>query len=435
MRILMLAQFYPPTVGGEEQHVRTLSTELAARGHRVAVATLWNDGLPEFELDGRVRVYRIKGASQKATWLFSDAKRRHVPPFPDPGLVLGLRRVVATERPEIVHAHNWLVHSFLPLKAWSGARLVLTLHDYSLICAKKSLMYRGAPCSGPGVLKCLGCASDHYGIAKGLPTAAANWAMSRFELGMVDAFLAVSQATALGNRLTGNRRRARVIPNFLPDDLPSHGDDYAELLALLPKEDFLLFVGDLRLFKGIDVLLRAYAGLQNAPPLVLIGRKCADTPTSFPPNVVVFDTWPRGAVLEAWRRSIVGLLPSVGLETFGIVVLEAMEAGRPVVASRIGGLADIVLDGETGFLVPPGDSEKLGQALARLLADPDLRERMGRAAKERAAEYKASRIVPRIEHVYNELLRESVARQPRRLRGHLAEDRKTFRYQVPRRPD
>jgi len=207
------------------------------------------------------------------------------------------------------------------------------------------------------------------------------------------------------------------------------------LLALLPKEEFLLFVGGLRLFKGIDVLLRAYAGLQNAPPLVLIGRKCADTPTSFPPNVVVFDTWPRGAVLEAWRRSIVGLLPSVGLETFGIVVLEAMEAGRPVVASRIGGLVDVVLDGETGFLVPPGDSEKLGQTISRLLAEPDLRERMGRAAKERAAEYKASRIVPRIERVYNELLQVGVARQPRRLRGHLAEDRKMFPYPVPKRPD
>ena len=112
-----------------------------------------------------------------------------------------------------------------------------------------------------------------------------------------------------------------------------------------------------------------------------------------------------------------------------------MEAGRPVVASRIGGLADLVVDGETGFLVPPGDSEKLGQAIARLLAEPDLRERMGRAAKVRAAEYKASLVVPRIERVYNELLQEHVARQPRRLGAHRAGYQKALPQPVPRRPD
>jgi glycosyltransferase involved in cell wall biosynthesis len=425
MRILMLAQFYPPVVGGEEQHVRTLSTELAARGHHVAVATLWNEGLPLFEMDGHVSVYRIRGTSQRAAWLFSEAGRRHAPPFPDPELVMGLRRIISTERPEIVHAHNWLVHSFLPLKAWSKARLVLTLHDYSLVCAKKSLMFGETPCSGPGVLKCLRCASKHYGAAKGLPTLVSNWAMGKFELGQVDFFLAVSRATAAGNRVTGRRAQVEVIPNFLPQDSSLQGDNDRELLSRLPGEPFLLFVGDMRLFKGLDVLLRAYAGLQGAPPLVLIGRKCTDTPAKFPPNVVVLGTWPRSAVIEAWRRSIACILPSVGPETFGIVVIEAMEAGRPVVASRIGGLADIVLDGETGFLVPPGDAEALRHAIARLLAEPELRERMGKAAKQRASEFKADRIVPRIERIYMQLLEEHPARSTaqRRAVAELSEGR------------
>src|SRR5437868_1995942 len=62
MRILMLTQFYPPMIGGETGHVRNLSIELVARGHDVAVVTLWREDLPEFECDQGVRVYRIRGA-------------------------------------------------------------------------------------------------------------------------------------------------------------------------------------------------------------------------------------------------------------------------------------------------------------------------------------------------------------------------------------
>src|SRR5690242_20326627 len=116
MRVLMLSQFYPPTLGGEEQHVQALGKALAARGHSVAVATLGQRGLPEREQDGAVRVYRLQGAAQRIPWLYQESVRRHTPPAPDPELTWRLRRVLAEERPAIVHAHNWLVHSFLPLK-------------------------------------------------------------------------------------------------------------------------------------------------------------------------------------------------------------------------------------------------------------------------------------------------------------------------------
>jgi glycosyltransferase involved in cell wall biosynthesis len=404
MRILMLAQFYPPIVGGEEQHVRTLSTELAARGHHVAVATLGQAGLPAFEVDRGVRIYRIHGTSQRAAWLFSEAGRRPVPPLPHPEQVASLRRGIAAEQPQIVHAHNWLVHSFLPLNAWSKARLVLTLHDYSLRCAKNSFLYGTGPCSGPGVVKCLRCASAHYGPTKGIPTAIANSVMGLWERGTVDQFLAVSAATAAGNGITPDRWPLEIIPNFLPEDLDPSEGDYSAWLAQLPQEPFLLFVGDLRGFKGIPVLLRAYAGLPDAPPLVLIGRRCADTPAAVPPGVRILPPWPREAVLQAWPRSLIGIMPSIGPETFGIVVLEAMAAGRPVVASRIGGLPDVVVDGETGVLVPPGDAGALQQALARLLADAGLREWMGRAARQRVVQYRTSAVLPRIEAVYRRLL-------------------------------
>src|SRR5712692_8685641 len=105
MRILMLAQFYPPIIGGVERHVRDLSIELVTRGHDVSVATLWHEGLPEFEIDQGVRIHRIHGSLQRAAVLFSEKNRRHLPPFPDPEVMWALRRIIINERPNIVHAH------------------------------------------------------------------------------------------------------------------------------------------------------------------------------------------------------------------------------------------------------------------------------------------------------------------------------------------
>ena len=84
-----------------------------------------------------------------------------------------------------------------------------------------------------------------------------------------------------------------------------------------------------------------------------------------------------------YERAAVVVCPS-HREGYGVVCAEAMAHGRPVVASAVGGLSDLVVDGETGLLVPPGDVAALRSALERLLGDPELRERLGRAARERA---------------------------------------------------
>src|SRR5947208_10648775 len=82
MRILMLTQFYPPIIGGVEQHVRNLSVELASHGHDVAVVTVLHEGQAKSEIDHGVRVYRIRASMQRMTWLFGDNKRQHASPFP-----------------------------------------------------------------------------------------------------------------------------------------------------------------------------------------------------------------------------------------------------------------------------------------------------------------------------------------------------------------
>jgi glycosyltransferase involved in cell wall biosynthesis len=235
-----------------------------------------------------------------------------------------------------------------------------------------------------------------------------------FERHAVDMFVAVSQATLAGNGLVDGPWPHRVIPNFLPPDNRASPDDPAPYIAQLPETDFLLFVGDLRRIKGLDVLLCAYAGLEGAPPLVLIGKIWPETPQSLPPNVMVFENWPNTAVMEAWRRATLALVPSIWPEPFGIVVIEAMSGGCPVVASRIGGIPDIVVEGETGLLVPPADSDALRDAIARLLGNRDMMHRMGRAGRTRARLFQADAVVPQIEGVYQEALRgiEHDSRQP-----------------------
>lgn len=404
MRILMLAQFYPPIIGGEERHVRDLSMELVARGHDVTVATLWQEGLPAFECDQGIRIHRIRGSMQRVTTLFSEKERRHAPPFTDPEVLWALRRIIMSERPDIVHAHNWIVHSFTPLKTWSKAKLVVTLHDCSLICAQKRFMCHGELCSGPGLMKCLGCAAEYYGAAKGVPTTLANWTWGKLERQTVDMFLPVSQAMVEATQLKKYGNPYRVIPNFVPNDVGRLLSDTNPLLEQLPEDNYLLFVGDLSRDKGVEVLLQAYAEMESPIPLVLIGRPVFDFSTNMPSNVIVLQSWPHDAVMSAWSRCSIALVPSTCLESFGIVALEAMSMGRPVIASRIGGLPDIVVDGESGLLVPPDNAVALRQAIQCLLNDTARRECMGSQAKQRAAEFQASTVVSRVEQVYQEIL-------------------------------
>lgn len=403
MHILMLTQFYAPIIGGEERHVQDLCIELVKRGHRVSVATLQIQGTAEFEVDGGVQIYRIKSTTQRASWLYSQSERSHAPPLPDPEIVWALRQIIERERPDIVHAHNWLLYSFLPLKNWAGVPFVVSLHDYSFRCTQKRLMNSGTLCDGPNLIKCMACSADHYGGVKGRLTALSHRMMNPMVRAAVDMFLPVSNATAIGNGLVDQQLPFQVIPNFISEErsgIPVNVDDY---ITQLPPDGFLLFVGDLSRDKGIDVLLRAYAGLQDAPPLVLIGRRRPDTPVDLPENVFHLGSWPHTAVMEAYRRSSMGLLPSTCPETFGIVVIEAMSLGRPVIASRIGGLSDVINDGENGFLVPAGDVAALRQAIQRLLDDPELRAKMEQGALRRAQDFRAVAVVPRIESVYQTL--------------------------------
>ncbi len=405
MRVLMLAQWYPPIVGGEELHVQRLSRELVHRGHQVTVATLAHPGSPERSDDEGVEVLRLHSTAQRIQPLFADLARQSAAPFPDPELSRAVDRLARRLRIDVMHAHNWMVHAALPTATMRSVPLLLTLHDFSLVCATKVLLNRGVNCSGPAPLKCLRCASHHYGAAKGAATLAMLSTSSILERHAVSGFVAVSRAVARGNRI--ERHPHAVVPNFIGDRPPEPSAETDLFLARLPDKPFLLFVGALGRLKGLPVLLDAYRRLPEAPPLVIIGYPMPETPEllrDLPPNVEVLGQWPPDAVRLAWGRALAAIAPSVCQEACPTVIIEAMAAGVPVVASRIGGIPDLVAAGETGLLVEPGDPRALAQAIGALVDDPARALALGSAAATRATQFTASVIVPRIEEIYQQLV-------------------------------
>jgi glycosyltransferase involved in cell wall biosynthesis len=115
--------------------------------------------------------------------------------------------------------------------------------------------------------------------------------------------------------------------------------------------------------------------------------------------------WPHSAIMHAWRRSLFGVLPSVGPEACATVIIEAMASGKAVVASDIGGMPDLVDHGETGLLVPPGDARALAGAMQTLLQDRALLARLQATSLARVERLKARAVVGRIEQVYRDALR------------------------------
>ena len=159
-------------------------------------------------------------------------------------------------------------------------------------------------------------------------------------------------------------RAVRVIPS---------GVDVPDGVGEPDEPPHVLYAGRLSAEKGVLELVEAAAGL----PLVVAG----DGPLrDRVPGALGFV--PHDRLLGLYERAAVVACPS-HREGYGVVCAEAMAHGRPVVASAVGGLRDLVVDGETGLLVPPGDVEALRAALVRVLGDAELRRRLGRAGRER----------------------------------------------------
>jgi glycosyltransferase involved in cell wall biosynthesis len=439
MRLLLVTDSYPPFIGGADLQVQMIARAMRDAGHEVRVATPWQPGLAELEEDAGIKVHRTRALTTRVPWFARDPARRHHPPFPDPGTTLAIRKIVRGFRPDLVHSYGWI--SFSTAASILGTRipLLVSARDYGYVCAVRNfLYYRGSVCSGPAPLKCLQCAAFTYtqdeagnavqgrvdapvtmlhrirgagkaitavgGIFFGQPLLRANLrgvhSVSHFVRGVMDRHL-------LHLRPNGGKRVEvdAVIPSFLPPIETGVPDD--ALLRLLPAEPFILFVGALLPQKGIWPLLGAYRRLRSpAPPLVLLGPRFYSSPIDLPAGVVELGGTSHATVMAAWERAMFGVVPSVGAETFGNVVTEAMSRGRAVVASRLGGIVDIIEDETSGLLVTAGDEQALAAAMQRLVDDEGLRSDLGTAARTRVERFAASRVLPQFEALYRELLAE-----------------------------
>ena len=408
LAILLVTDSYPPLIGGANRSVQLLARHLTAAGHRVRVATAWQPGLPaESEEDG-VPVHRIRDVSSRMRRLSADPYKHNPPPFPDPEAVGELRRLIRDFRPDLVHAYGWLAHSAAAALRPGEAPMLLSARDYGNICAVRTLIRRGHElCSGPAPAKCLDCAGRHYGAPKGAVATASVLGSGRLLRRRLTAIHSVSEFVdeQMERHLRVPDALTAVIPNFHEDTSGEPLDD--EILGRLPERPFILYVGAFRLIKGIVELLEAYARLPEPPPLVMVGTRATDTPAGFPPpGVTVIEHVPHPTVMAIWERALFGVLPTKAPEALGNVVHEAMSKGKPTIGTRPGGQEDMIEDGRTGLLVPGGDAAALAVAMERLVADGDLRERLGRAALERSAAYKPETVMPQIERLYRETIAE-----------------------------
>lgn len=409
MRILIATDHFPPFIGGAHRQAQLLGREMASRGHRVAVVTPWHGGLPKLEHDDGFVVHRVRQLRTAFDFMVRDRRQRHQPPFPDPVTVVSLHNLISDFEPDIVHAYGWLAFSVAAALGRKRIPLLVSARDYGYFCATRTLLRKGAPCSGPAPVKCLLCAGDYYGRPKGW-FAAAGVAISKPLLarrmtGLHSVSTFVHDVTT-ANMPAGDNRSAGLfevtIPSFQAEPPPRPGEEAPDVdawLARLPDEPFILFVGAFRKVKGLETLFDAYCRLDSPPPLVLMGTFERDSPADFPPLAIVLTDVPHQAVMASWDRALFGVMPSLWPEPLGATVAEGMSRGRPVIGTRLGGHTDM-LDETTGMLVRQGDVDALAAAMTELIEDPERREALGRAAAERAKSFAGPSVLPRFEDAY-----------------------------------
>jgi phosphatidylinositol alpha-mannosyltransferase len=362
VRVALVCPYAWDLPGGVQAHVRQLARELEVRAHAVAVLAPARSASAE-------QGVRIVGKAIRVPFNGSVA-----PICPDPRSRGRIRRELARFEPDVVHAHEPFAPS-VSMFATLGASgpVVGTFHAY----AERSLA-----------------------LAAFAPLLRQVW-------DRVDVRLAVSEpAASFASRHFGGG--IRVVPNGV--DVERFR---AALPAELPRGRRVLFVGRLEPRKGFRTALAAFELLAGEFPdllFVVVGEGNERSAVDGLAPAVRERVLMRGFVAEAdlpghYAAADVFVAPATGGESFGIVLVEAMAAGVPVVASDIAGYRGVVRDEREGLLVGTQDPLALAWALRRVLRDPTLASDLGEAGRARAARFDWSTVVGEIEGAYEEALR------------------------------
>ena len=382
MRVLIVHNRYQQA-GGEDMVVALEAQMLRAAGHDVTLAEVNNDG--------------ISGLAAKARTLLRtpyDSKRRG-----------WMAEAVKAANAEVVHIHNFfprLTPAVHDGAAATGAAVVQTLHNYRLICAGAMLMRDGHVCEDcltgnrlSGVVhRC------YRGSVAGSLAVTVMQNRARRE-GIwehsVDRFIALTDF-ARGKFSEGGlpAERIAVKANAIPWTEADTGT----------ARNGALFVGRLSPEKGGRTLLDAWRQLGEVPLTVIgDGPERAALEATAPRHVRFLGRQSPAEVRQAMLAAAMLIVPSVWYEGFPMTIVEAYAAGLPVVASRIGSLAEVVVDGLTGRCFAPGDAGQLAQMVRELNAVPESLRAMGAAARAAyEAQYSPGPNMARLEAIYDEAL-------------------------------
>ncbi|MEV1081270.1 glycogen synthase [Streptomyces sp. NPDC050211] len=382
MRVGLLTREYPPDVyGGAGVHVEFLAREL--RDLVDLDVHCWGEG-------------RAEGVLRHRPWSGLDTANDALRTFS-----VDLAMTAALEGRELVHSHTWYANLAGHLgKLLYGIPHVMTAHSLEPLRPWKAEQLGGG-----------------YALS--------SWA-ERTAIEAADAVIAVSGAMRediLGCYPTLDPAKVHVVHNGIDTALyrPDHGTEALTRIGLDPDRPYVLFVGRITRQKGVPHLLRAARHIDPAAQVVLCAG-APDTPEIDQEFRDLFQElssvregvhWipqmlPRADVIQLLTHAAVFVCPSV-YEPLGIVNLEAMACGTPVVASRVGGIPEVVEHGVTGLLVDTEASFEadLAGALDAVLADPEKAARMGEAGRERAVgEFGWDAVARRTVRLYREILKQ-----------------------------
>jgi glycosyltransferase involved in cell wall biosynthesis len=335
----------------------------------------------------RVEVFERRSDDIAARSLLGKAAVPLLVPW-NPAVRAELAARLRAERPDVVHVHNvfpLLSPAVLAACADAGVPAVATLHNYTQICPPGTLQRDGRPCT-----ECVGSAplpAVRHGCYRNsrlatVPLAVSMSANRRRWWSGVERFFCISAAQRDVLVRSGMPAgRLAVKHNFVPEpDARRAGDG-----------EHLLYLGRLAEAKGVRLLMAAWDGLAAdggvGVPLVLAGAGPLEPEVTAwaagRDDVRYVGLYDPAQCRQAIAQSVAVVAPSLSLETFGLVVAEAMAAGVPAVAAGHGAFAELVEEGVTGLLHRPGEAASLASCLRRITAEPDRNRDMGQAARRR----------------------------------------------------
>ena len=403
MKICLVTNLYPPTVqGGADIFVGQLARALAEQ-HRVTVITT-EPGfhlLPRREISPEgVTVYRIAPLNiahltRLPHHLLPQALFRAIDLY-QPQVAANVASILDRERPDVVHIHNWEGLSLAAIVTAGRRRapLAITLHGYSLFCAYSTIRHPDGHSCRPD-LPCHLMAGVNHQLAKaiGLVISPSHYVMDE-------------------HLRRGFFRHAiqRVIPNGLSLDAPLPDPPHKGEGNPGSKTTFdVLFMGRVQSHKGVELLIRGFRRMSD-PGLRLhiagIGPSLdASRSLAAGDDRIHF----YGFVSGEMHRSLLEnsdcmVVPSLWPENAPVTIQEAFAAGPVVIASRIGGIPEMVQDGVNGLLVEAGDESGIAAAIERLRQSPELLARLRAAGKETARLYDMRFHTDRVMDAYRELL-------------------------------